>query len=335
MKRKMIPTAVGLLGLVLTIPMLGFIHSPSDFSEVSVKSSENSTALSSVETDQSENLSTDFVTVTDPQTGEVCSISIEEYLIGVVSAEMPASFETEALKAQAVAAHTYALERYSTTTTFSGAQIPTDPSVFQAYCSTATMQQKYGDSFEEKYQKIKEAVDSVLNEIITYQNEPIVAAFHSMSGGITQSSESVWGGSLPYLVPVDSHEDTVQSNYIAETFVDLDTVQSTLLSAYPDLQLPERQTDWFIISSHTASDYVDTVQVGNYTLSGSQVRSLFNLNSSDFTVTYQENGFLFTTKGKGHGVGMSQYGANEMAKDGKSYQEILDHYYPGTELTEL
>lgn len=329
MNRKMLYTVAGLIAFVLIVPMLGWMAPPQANSDHSFKSFQTPTTENAID------ISSDFITVADPQTGEKSEVSVEEYLIGVVSAEMPIFFEPEALKAQAVAAHTYALERYSTDNSFHGVEIPTDPSVFQAYCPIDTMREKYGDAFEEDYCKIKDAVDAVLNQVITYDDQPIIAAFHSMSGGTTQSSESVWGGSIPYLVPVDSSVDTLQPNYITETTVDVQTAQEILLSAYPDLQLAENPSDWFIITERTSSDYVNTVQVGNKSLTGSQIRSLFHLNSSDFTVTYTDAGFLFTTKGNGHGVGMSQYGANEMAKEEKSYQEILAHYYPGTQLTEL
>lgn len=329
MNKKSLHIGIGFVTLILIIPMLGLLP----FSEASFDDT-NSYAVSCA--DVSDLNTRNIITVTDSETGEKSEISVEEYLIGVVSAEMPISFKSEALKAQAVAAHTYALTRYGTEDyEFNDGEIPTDPSVFQAYSSIDDMLEKYGDNFEESYAKIKNAVDSVLNLIITYDDKPIVAAFHSMSGGTTQSSESVWGGSLPYLIPVDSSFDESQSNYISEKFTDTNTAQNILLSAYPDITLPESHYDWFNITSRTTSDYVDTVSVGDKSLTGSQMRSLFNLNSSDFTIECREDGFLFTVKGKGHGVGMSQYGANEMAKSGKSFEEILLHYYPGTQLTTI
>ncbi len=330
MKRKNLRTCAALISLSITIPMLGFIgRSESDLNNPS------STYPAVIDTTNETTVYSDFVTISDPESGEKSTISVEEYLIGVVAAEMPISFEPEALKAQTIAAHTYALQRYSNNNVFAGAEIPTNPSLFQAYCSIDEMQKKYGDSFETNYKKIKNAVDSVINQILTYNDEPIVAAFHSMSGGYTQSSENVWGGSLPYLIPVDSKTDEQQNTYITEKLIDCEAAKNILISAYPNLQLPDNPSEWFNITSRNSSDYVESVQIGNISLTGAEIRSLFALKSSNFTIEYKNENFLFTTKGSGHGVGMSQYGANEMAKEGKSYQEILTHYYPGTELTSI
>lgn len=330
MKRKNLQTYAALISLSITIPMLGFIG------RTDTNSTNHSNYYSTVvDATKETTVYNDFVTISDPKSGEKSTISVEEYLIGVVAAEMPISFEAEALKAQTIVAHTYTLQRYSNSNVLAGAEIPTDPSVFQAYCSIDEMRKKYGDSFETNYQKIKNAVDFVINQILTYNDEPIVAAFHSMSGGYTQSSESVWGSSLPYLIPVDSKTDELQTTYITEKLIDCETAKNILISYYPELQLPDNPSDWFNITSRNSSDYVESVQIGNIVLTGSEIRSLFDLKSSNFTIEYKNEGFLFTTKGSGHGVGMSQYGANEMAKKGKSYQEILTHYYPGTEVTSI
>ena len=156
MKRKNLRTCAALISLSIIIPMLGFIG----HSEATLNSSSNAYPTV-IDATHKTNCYNDFITISNPESGEKSTISVEEYLIGVVAAEMPISFEPEALKAQAIAAHTYALQRYSNNDIFAGAEIPADPSVFQAYCSIDEMRKKYGDSFETNYQKIKNAVDSV------------------------------------------------------------------------------------------------------------------------------------------------------------------------------
>lgn len=274
------------------------------------------------------------------QTGKVETISSKEYVVGAVLAEMPASFHAEALKAQAVAAHSYALrqkqqEAKNPTPALNGADFSDDPAKYQAFFTEAQAKNFYGDLYEESRKKIEEAVDEVINVALTYKGEPIIAAFHSMSGGVTESAKDMWGSSVDYLVSVASEPDA-ESLQLSHTEEFSSTeISSRFKGAYPDLELAADPSGWIVIESRTEGGSALNVKVGNKELSGSQIRMLLTLRSANFEVAYnpESQNFTFTTKGYGHGVGLSQYGANAMAQSGKSYREILSHYYKGVEFT--
>lgn len=275
--------------------------------------------------------------VLDVSTGTVSEVPVRDYLIGVVCAEMPATFETEALKAQAVAAHTYAericlQNRANADPALFGADFSNDSSVYQAYYTESQIRSAFGDSFDLYYGKIAAAVDAVCDEMLYYEDEPIVAAFHAMSAGMTENAETVWGTSLAYLVSVDSAADTAAPRYLESTVFSAEQVREILTAASPDLTFPEDCAEWFSVESVSDAETVLHIYGGSQLWSGQQIRALFSLRSACFTVSYGDGVFTFTTKGYGHAVGMSQYGANAMAQAGSTYDEILAHYYPGTTL---
>lgn len=270
--------------------------------------------------------------------GEVEELSMEEYVTGAVLAEMPASFHEEALKAQAVACRTYAArqklrETLSPTDELCGAHLSDDSSKHQAYFSEKQARAFYGDSYEEYYGKVSGAVKEVSGEVLVYEGEPIIAAFHSMSGGRTENSAAVWGGQLDYLVAVDSTSDMKCTDFRSEKTYTAKELSARITSRYPEAELKGDKSGWVTVIDRTASGTVTSVIVGNKAMSGTELREILNLRSACFDVSYnEENGFVFVTRGYGHGVGMSQYGANAMAENGSSYAEILGHYYRGTEL---
>ncbi len=281
----------------------------------------------------------DFFLVMDKDSGEIMKVSARDYVIGAVMAEMPSSFEKEALKAQAVAAHTYAVrqrekEKIKPTESLCGAHFSNDPRYYQAYFTKEQAKKFYGDYFDISYEKISSAVDEVTNEIILYQNEPIVAAFHSMSGGMTESAEDIWGNKTPYLVPVESFSDEEIATY-KESYTFTPEEIKARLNSYYGIEFSGKEADWFYVTKRTDSGSVTEIKAGDKTLSGSDFRTVLSLRSQNFTINYNGEDFIIITKGYGHGVGMSQYGANAMAKDGASYKEILSHYYPGTEISEV
>lgn len=275
--------------------------------------------------------------VLDVTTGTVSEVPLREYLIGVVCAEMPATFELEALKAQAVAAHTYA-ERISRQNrekpdpALFGADFSNDSSVYQAYYTESQIRSAFGDRFALYYNKVADAVDAVCDKLLYYENEPIIAAFHAMCPGKTENAETIWGAPLAYLVSVDSASDANAPSYLDTATFTAEAVRATLTAAAPSLQLPEEESEWLQVQTTSEAGTVLRVQCGNHVWSGQQIRELFSLRSACFTIACDENGFTFTTKGYGHAVGMSQYGANAMAAAGSSYAEILAHYYPNTTL---
>lgn len=248
--------------------------------------------------------------------GQIINIDLEEYVLGVVAAEMPAEFHNEALKAQAVASRTYALKR-----TASGGTLSATVSD-QVYQTNAQLKQKWGSSYDKYYNKIKNAVNATRGQCLTYNGSYIEALFFSTSNGKTEEPVYVWGNSFPYLKSVDSSWDKSVSGFSQSKSIPISTVSSKLgvnISSISDIK----------IVSKTAGDRVKEVTFCGKSFTGVKVRQLLGLRSADFDISQNGNNIVFTTRGYGHGVGMSQYGANGMAKSGSSYKQILQHYYTG------
>ena len=276
------------------------------------------------------------VTITVLHHGAVRTCPLSEWLPGVLAAEMPASFEPEALRAQAVAARTYILERAAhRPAAHPDADVCDDPGCCTAWLSDAEMQARWGEDAQENFARITAAVADTDGEILQYDGAPIRAVFHSSSAGQTESSAALWG-ELPYLVSVPSPESAADvPNYVSTLELTADDLRATLLAAYPDCALPEDPAAWFGAPQHDASGRVAVQPIGDTTLTGAELRALLGLRSTAYTVEYADGVFRFTTTGYGHGVGLSQYGANTMAGQGSGYAEILEHYYPGTMLCKL
>lgn len=271
----------------------------------------------------------------DVNTKEVKSLKASEYIKGVVGAEMPLSYSTEALKAQAVAANTYALRiiaQNNADKSLNGAYFSNDPKKFQAYKSKEELKKTYGDKFDEYYKKLSDAVDEVIDKVIVYNNEPIVAVFHAVSTGVTENAENVWGNKVSYLKSVDSNADKTSPSYQTTTTLTPKEIKEKLKKHYPKISFSIFKNKWFIIKKSLPSGVITEIKVGNITLNGNELRNILGLKSACFTVCYKNGNFEFTTKGYGHGVGLSQYGANELAKQGKNYKQILKHYYTGVEI---
>ena len=268
--------------------------------------------------------------------GETVSVTMAEWLPGVLAAEMPASFEPEALRAQAIAARTYIADRAAhRTDKHPDADICSDSTCCCAWAPEEALREKWGGDADRNLARIRAAVADTDGQYLVYDGAPIRAVFHSSSAGATEDSAALWGGALPYLVSVSSPEtaDDVP-NYVSSAEVSADDFRATLLEAYPDCVLPEDASGWLGETVRDESGRVSTQEIGSLTLTGAQVRSLFSLRSAAFTAAYADGVFHFTVTGYGHGVGMSQYGANVMAKAGSSYADILAHYYPGATLVE-
>ena len=251
--------------------------------------------------------------------GNVVSMDLEEYLIGVVGAEMPASFQMEALKAQAVVARTYALKLLA-----SGKKL-TDTVSTQVYKDNNELKKLWGNSYSTYYQKIKEAVTSTKGVSVYYQGNYINALYHSTSNGKTEDASMVWGNSVPYLKSVDSKWDIQASSYLREIKEDFTNILN-LLGVSSDTNIQ------FEVISRDESGRVEKIKVGDKIFDGVTFRNLLKLRSTDFSIMVINNQVSITTKGYGHGVGLSQYGANGMAQEGYTYKEILKHYYTGVEV---
>lgn len=294
-------------------------------SEVQTDSDESEAAA--VKTDE------DTISVFMTSSEKTETLAMRDYIIGAVGAEMPASYETEALKAQALAAVTFA--EYSKQNggdeNLGGADISSDSSRHQGYMTTDEMKEKWGDAFESYYEKIASAVDAVLDEIITYDGEPIMAAYHAISTGQTESAKNMWGKDIPYLVSVESEGDPYSSRYRSEENFTAKELKDAL--KYTDgVSFDDDEENWITVNKTTDAGTVTDVTVCGRHMTGMEVRNLLGLRSPSFTVDYEDGSFRFTVHGYGHGVGMSQYGADYYARQGMTYREIIEHYYPGTEI---
>lgn len=266
--------------------------------------------------------------------GAVQEMDVNQYLWGVVAAEMPAAFEPEALKAQAVAARTYAMQRAQwQNSKHPDADVCGDHRCCQAYITPARAAQNWGENTEAYTQKILKAVSETNTEVILYDKKLISALFHSSSAKQTVDSVQVWGNAVPYLMGVESPEGDEVPNYRSELRVPVADFKKAVLAKYPAAVLEGSPTTWVGEAERSAGGGVIRVSVGGVVLTGTQVRTLFSLRSATFTVESSESEIVFRVTGYGHGVGMSQYGANAMAKQGKSYRDILSWYYTGVEVT--
>ena len=266
--------------------------------------------------------------------GSVVPVSMAEFLPGVLSGEMPAAFHEAALRAQAVAGRTYILSRLdSEKAAHPQADVCTDPGCCQAWDSEERMREKWGADFERYYGKIRAAVRDTDGACLFWEGEPILACFHSSSAAVTENSAAVWSGALPYLVSVTSPE-TAQDvpNYITTVELSCEAFREKIWSEYPGADLSGEPAGWLGEVRREQSGRVESVIIGGIRAEAETLRSLFSLRSAAFTAEYTGAGFRFTVTGYGHGVGMSQYGANVMAARGSTWQEILQHYYPGAEL---
>ena len=252
--------------------------------------------------------------------GSIINLNMTDYLIGVVSSEMPASFNLEALKAQSVLARTYALKAKQT-----GKKL-TDTVSTQSYIDIDQMKNKWENSFNTYYNKIKNAVENTNGVYLSYNGNYIEALYHSTNNGKTESSLDVFGNYYPYLISVSSEYDKNASSYLRTINMPLDTISNKL-------GLNLNNDSVISILSYTDGGNIKEININGNNFSGKKVRELLGLRSADFDISISDNNANITTRGYGHGVGMSQYGANGMANAGYSYKDILSHYYPGTTLT--
>lgn len=270
-----------------------------------------------------------LITVYDAAQKTTFVTSMEEYLIGVVAGEMPSSFHVEALKAQAVAARTYTVKKMAKYgghgCASSGYDICTDSTCCQAWTNPESF---LGTS---KYKKIRSAVYATAGEVAVYDGAPIEALFHSTAGGYTENSENVFSTALPYLRSVYSNE-TGAPRYEATVTLSKARFAEKLETA-TGVELTEETVESMVtVTERFESGRVKTVSVGDAALTGREFRSLFHLDSANFTFEFDEDDVIIHTKGFGHGVGMSQTGADAMAKEGDTYDEILKYYYTGISL---
>lgn len=263
--------------------------------------------------------------------GTVRELPLEEYLVGVVLAEMPASFELEALKAQAVAARTFTL-RHMEKSKHSDANLCSDSTCCQAWKSKEALQEKLGDAWPDYWKKAQSAVKETAGEVLTYDGQLIDAVYFSCSGGTTEDAVAVWGTEIPYLQSVKSEGEEHVRKFKSQIRVPCTEFKQVVEKANEQASLKGPPSKW--IGSVTRSEGGGVLEwmIGGQPFQGTALRKLFHLNSAKFDLSVQEQEIVFDVYGAGHRVGMSQYGANAMAQAGKNYQEILTHYYTDTKV---
>lgn len=280
----------------------------------------------------------DTIKLLHADTGEIEELPLDTYLLGVVSAEMPANFEQEALNAQALVARTYTIYSIVHNKNKHGdADICDDSGCCQAWISKEDRMARWDEAERENnWRKIEIAVNTTAGKIITYNGEVIDAFFHSNSGGTTEAPVNVWGGTnYPYLQSVETAGEDAYSQYSSEVVLTKEELKNKILAKHADFSIDYSQSDCIQILEYTESGRVKTIKIGNLNLSGVEVRTLLGLRSANFEVSIDGDNIKFSVKGYGHGVGMSQTGADSMAKQGSNYEEIVKHFYTGVEITEM
>lgn len=278
------------------------------------------------------------VNLLNSETNETTSMNLDEYLLGVVSAEMPASYDIEALKAQAVVARTYTIYTMTHGASKHGEQtICTSPSCCQAWISKENRMEKWDENErEENWNKIVEAVYSTKGQIIEYNGEVIDAFFHSNSGGKTELPVNVWGGTdYPYLQSVETAGEEAYSQYNSEVILSREELENKMKLKYSDFSIDWNDLECIKVIEYTDSNRARFVKVGNKNISGVEARALFGLKSTNFKIVNEGKTIKFCVIGYGHGVGMSQTGADSMAKSGANYEQIIKHFYTGVEIINM
>lgn len=264
-------------------------------------------------------------------TNDVKEISTQEYIFGVVAAEMPALYEEEALKAQAVAAYTFACYRKNKNID-KDYDITDDHLSDQSFITLEEATARWGDNAQVYTEKINKAISEVQDYMITYNDEPILAVYHAISFGNTEDSKNVWGGDYPYLKSVESYGDKLSEGYISTLTVPEEKFKETLSSKVEFIGSPQ---DFLGKINRTDAGGVKDIKICDNEVSGSEIRELFGLRSSNFEIEYKDGNFNFTVYGYGHAVGLSQNGADYMAKQGSDFKEILNHYYKNCKIEKI
>jgi stage II sporulation protein D len=280
-----------------------------------------------------EDVGTININVFDTAKGELREMNLEEYVIGVLAGEMPSAFHIEALRAQALAARTYTLMKAKA---FGGKGCDKHPGA--DVCTDFAHCQAFEDpqSITYNYDKYKQAVLSTKGEVIVYDDSLIQAVFHSTSGGKTENSEEVWSNKVPYLRSVPSEFEEASPKFVADTNVKINDFIAAMKKLDSGIQLSSKNIQNQIkILDRSEGGRITKLSVGGKVLSGSAVRGALGLNSSNFTISYKGDAMKFTVLGNGHGVGLSQYGADGMAQNGSDYNEIVKHYYQGVEIMKI
>lgn len=281
--------------------------------------------IASVNADYENAAKTQTVKIYDKSEEKIKELTVDEYIFGVVAAEMPISYGEEALKAQAVASYTFLLFRKNENAQ-KDYDITTDYTVDQSYITREKAKENWGEKAEEYEQKLDKIIQEVSGYALTYDSLPVLAAYCASTAGKTQNAKDVWGGEYPYLAAVNSEWDKLDKDNTSTVTISAEELKEKLSGL---AEISGEESKWFRDIAKNSSGYVTKLSLCGKEVSGSEIRKALDLKSSAFDITLKENNFIFTVSGYGHGVGMSQVGAGEMAENSSTYEEILTHYYSG------
>ena len=277
-----------------------------------------------------------YVTLMDSNTKQILEIPLKDYLIGAAACEMPALYSEEAIKAQMVAAHSYYLYAEKHPDWLEKGYITVDTKNMKGYADSSRLMEFWQMDYYTYYEKFKKCAEEVMDMVVTYDGQPALTSYYAVSCGKTADSKDVWGQELPYLVSVDSSQDQISESYVKVTEIPKDNMYSLLRINYPNIDIDNLDAEqWFGDIIYTESGYASYVTVGSDLVPAGQIRDVMKLPSTCLMIFYEDEIFSIATKGYGHGVGLSQFGANSMATQGKNYQDILSHYFPGTKVEKL
>lgn len=323
MKSNLIMTLILFL-MMIFIPLITLADS--EESKNSHSSEQKLTTEESIDSQmETTSAEKETVTLTVSSTGKIAKMSVEDYVYGAVCAEMPASFHKEALKAQAVASYTYM--KWLKENADNPSDISDNPNTHQAFITDDELKKKWGNSYQIYSQKVREAVESVLYEYLTYNDETAMTVFHGLSPGKTVCASEIWNNDVPYLKSVTAPGDKLSPDFTSE--VKLNAAE--FIKPFSTAKSEDFDTVFKGIK-YNEDNFVGAVSHGKQKLSATDLRSAYGLKSPFFTAKKTKEGVTLTVYGKGHGVGMSQYSADYMARQGSSYEEILAHFYSGTKL---
>lgn len=277
----------------------------------------------------------DSFNILDSGSGDVVKMTAYDYLCGALACEMPPTNSKEALKAQAVVSYTYALyskeqEKNASNPDLKGADFSANFSTMYVTTTNEKIKEKYGEKYEEYFAMITAAIAEVSGKSLSYEGQIPLTPFFAVSSGKTEDCKNVWGMEIPYLIPVDSSGDTKSADYSVTTLFSPEDIVNKCKNIIPGAKPPTDPATYITIDKTSDSGTVLDMSVGSVRIKGVDFRNALSLRSANFEITHGENGFSITTKGYGHNVGMSQFGANTMGLGGKTYTDILSHYFPGT-----
>ncbi|MFE3977186.1 MULTISPECIES: stage II sporulation protein D [unclassified Peribacillus] len=322
-----------IFSLILVVPSLLVVSFSNNPKQASTK--QNIVASTDIKESKNDKNSTEpsiDVSVYRTNTKEIEHIPLEEYVVGVVASEMPITFELEALKAQSLAARTFLVKQMLSNSKINlpgGTDITDNIQYHQVYKSKKELANEWGENYKSNISKIQKAVEATKGKILTYDEKPIDASFFSTSNGYTENSEDYWGNKTPYLKSVESPWDIQSPKFQYQT-----TIQVTKFEELLGIKLNNDVNIGRVISK-SKGNRIKFFEINGKKYSGKTIRDKLRLNSSDFTFKREGNKVIINTKGNGHGVGMSQYGANGLAQEGKNYKDILNYYYQGVTISSV